>query len=453
MQTLSLKILYPGYYRNFSCIGPDCPDHCCKDWRIEVDRKTYELYREMEDSNVDLQDGDLGCFDGQGTEREQKNSEVRSAPPFSGDLDKKIRLTDEASRTDLNYAEMILDKNKVCPFYDIDGLCKIQKTYGSAALCRTCSSYPRKANTGIGAYEGAVELTLNMSCPEAQRLALFNREPMRFYFEEMALKNNDPLLDMSLHTVKADDLIRPYVFDIRDCSIDILQARSLSVAERLFAVGMLLQNITEFADTGAYQKIPEILGIYRRSVEGETFSGALRNFAENDVITAMMQRTLIDSIKQIGDSYFHGGAAYRELTEVIFGWGKSGEDEVDYVKITEHANGLSDKYWKPFCDEKGYIIENYFVNLAFATVFPFQHAEALSPYGHFVIFAQQYATMRLLFLAAAEKYGAVSDDTVRGVITALNVATQHSTSAKDIAKAYIESGVGSIAHISFLLRN
>ena len=35
----------PEYMLDFKCIGKDCIDSCCVGWNIEIDKKTFEKYK------------------------------------------------------------------------------------------------------------------------------------------------------------------------------------------------------------------------------------------------------------------------------------------------------------------------------------------------------------------------------------------------------------------------
>ena len=34
-----MEYVYPDYYRQFTCIGGECPDTCCAGWEIVIDDK------------------------------------------------------------------------------------------------------------------------------------------------------------------------------------------------------------------------------------------------------------------------------------------------------------------------------------------------------------------------------------------------------------------------------
>ena len=43
-----MELLYPSYYKQFTCIASDCPDSCCHEWEVQVDADSAARYRAME---------------------------------------------------------------------------------------------------------------------------------------------------------------------------------------------------------------------------------------------------------------------------------------------------------------------------------------------------------------------------------------------------------------------
>ncbi len=131
-----MKIRYPQYYKEFSCIAGACPDSCCKEWEVDVDPEAAALYR--------------------------------SLPGALGD-----RLRQVLREGDDGWASMAITADRRCPMWRQDGLCQIQAELGHEALCATCREFPRLRHD----YGDFVELGLELSCPEAARLILASPAP------------------------------------------------------------------------------------------------------------------------------------------------------------------------------------------------------------------------------------------------------------------------------------
>ena len=124
-----MELIYPSYYKAFSCIASACPDSCCHEWEVQVDAESAERYRCLE--------GALG-------------DALRS---YLYDEDGETYLRNEHGR---------------CPMWRADGLCRIQAEQGHDALCTVCQQFPRLRHD----YGDFLELGLELSCPEAARLIL-----------------------------------------------------------------------------------------------------------------------------------------------------------------------------------------------------------------------------------------------------------------------------------------
>lgn len=125
-----MEIRKPSFYDSFRCLAGTCPDSCCHEWTVVVDKQSAARYRALP--------GELG-------------DRLRAA------------MTVEDGET-----VMILTPDSRCPMWRSDGLCRIQVQLGADGLCHTCAQFPRLRHD----YGDFVELGLEMSCPEAARLIL-----------------------------------------------------------------------------------------------------------------------------------------------------------------------------------------------------------------------------------------------------------------------------------------
>ena len=122
-----MKVLFPSYYKHFSCIADRCRHSCCIGWEIDVDDATMERYRAI---------GAVG---------EDILSHISGEP-----------------------ASIQLCEGERCPFLDGDGLCKIISSLGEGAVSRICREHPRFYHTVRGRTEGGIGAV----CEEACRIIL-----------------------------------------------------------------------------------------------------------------------------------------------------------------------------------------------------------------------------------------------------------------------------------------
>ncbi len=201
-QDAELVVLEPSYVAAFSCDGEACGSLCCKSWAAVVDEDTLARYRDA--------GGTLG--------EELRAAIVRE--PSSG-------------------AWAIRQREESCIFLQKDGLCSLQKRFGSVALADVCAEYPRRTRL-VGDH---AERTLCMTCPVAERLALLPKEPMTFVRRVDTFERPHYYQRMDLSPAIAE------AFPIlRSACILILQERSLDFDARLVALGLFLSDVSREMD-------------------------------------------------------------------------------------------------------------------------------------------------------------------------------------------------------------
>ena len=101
--------------------------------------------------------------------------------PWSGMEMKKSDGLESACDNSIDWEEeCFYQNNRRCAFLNDENLCDLYKELGPDSLCDTCRLYPRHTEE----YEGLRELSLSLSCPEAARIILSCKEPVRFLEEE-----------------------------------------------------------------------------------------------------------------------------------------------------------------------------------------------------------------------------------------------------------------------------
>lgn len=205
-----MLITKPDYYDRFRCIAADCPDSCCKEWDVQVDDASAQMYR--------------------------------SLPGPLGD-----RLREVLSTEDGQTVMTIVDRR--CPMWREDGLCRIQAELGEEALCKTCREFPRLTHD----YGDFKELQLELSCPEAAKYILSRNRPtlMTFQTDEIADGEYD---EEAMILLKA----------ARETVLDILFDRSRSVPESLalsLLYGYQIQNELDGANTQIFDEDAALDGI------------------------------------------------------------------------------------------------------------------------------------------------------------------------------------------------
>lgn len=189
--------VFPDYYPEFQCVAGDCEDTCCAGWQIVVDEKSLKKYRAQK-----------------GPHRKTLHRSV-------------------------NWKEKIFhqDKEKRCAFLNEENLCEMYCHLGPKSLCRTCKLYPRH----IEEFENVREITLSISCPEAARLLLYRKEPLKFL--EFWSEKEESYEDF-------DELFYSQLTECRSLMIKILQNRELALEVRLGLISGLANDVQKYFNEG-----------------------------------------------------------------------------------------------------------------------------------------------------------------------------------------------------------
>ena len=111
-----------SFFKEFSCTIKDCPNTCCKGWRVIFDEETYRRYL--------------------------------AEPGKNG-----IRLRSSIKK--MNEEVYFRTSLKRCTFYEKEGTCNLQRTLGTDYMPLVCRVYPRFYQH----YGSFAEETLFLSCP------------------------------------------------------------------------------------------------------------------------------------------------------------------------------------------------------------------------------------------------------------------------------------------------
>ena len=133
-----------------------------------------------------------------------------------------------------------------CAFLNEENLCDLYKALGPDSLCDTCRMYPRHTEE----YEGLRELSLSLSCPEAARIILSCKEPVRFLEEEDDLEDDFEEFDFMMFS---------QLEDTRDVLFSILQDRSLPLTLRMSASEQLTEQYQIRVEEQKEYEIDELL--------------------------------------------------------------------------------------------------------------------------------------------------------------------------------------------------
>jgi lysine-N-methylase len=325
------KASQPQYFKKFVCTMDKCVYNCCHhNWQIRVDKNTYDKYVKL--------NSDIG--------REiLDNIKVVSKDPF--------------------IAIIVINKEGHCHFLDEKGFCSIQLKLGYDYLGRTCRIHPRS----ISYINGLFETYLELSCEEAVRLILFEKEPMILedgILEPDGSGNIIPNRMLIAEKYTSDRNAVGIFTKLRMTSTAIMQSRQYPLRSRMLLLCLFIEQVEQLLESRQDSKIiacaDESLkmlstGIYDNLVE--QIPGGIDTDFE----------IILDILKEMSERNSRDERFNTILKQALEGHGISYEDFMLPDSLHENYKNLYNEYFA----EREYIFENYIVNHILQEGFPFTY--------------------------------------------------------------------------------
>lgn len=411
--------LVPNYYLSFKCIGSECEASCCAaGWRIDVDKKTFDFYK-------------------------------KNQHPLLTHLFQKSVKRNTASTSKDRYGILSMSPEGHCNFLDEEKLCSIQRVLGASALCATCATYPRTANR----FGAQMEYSLQLSCPEAVRLALLNSEPIRFSNvpSDPVISQSGPILRQIPETNEGDPQKIAILNDLRALVIGILQHRELSIDARLMVLGLLTETATTTLGKNFAQidKLPSVI---------ENFTGMLSHSAsiQDEFDRIQPNPTLklsIFSAAMNSPAALSLGAnqRFREcLSEAMEGLLRdSGKPDSEQALIERYTHAYQ-RYFYPFFTENTHILENYLVHSVFQSLFPYRNSDLLLQFRELIC---NYLLARIFLTCMAMFHQKIDNEMVVRFFQSFSLLTAHNQDyLRTILKALEDKNLTQFQHLLLLIR-
>jgi lysine-N-methylase len=407
-------VLAPQYMEKFQCIGSECEDSCCVGWHVTIDELTYKKYNKVRDAEL---------------------------KPL---LDKKV--TRNRSNPDpQNYAKIKMDSQGCCSFLSEDKLCKIQLKLGEDYLSNTCSTYPRIMNE----VNGVLEKSATMSCPEAARLALLNRDGIEFDEVEVPI-NSHQVISAKIETKdkKVQHKAQKYFWELRIFTIQVLQDRSYHLWERLILLGIFYQRIQEYIETNQAKEIPNHIAAFT-NVMSE------RSLRENLEQIPVKHEVQMKIAKKLADERFLQGFNNQRYMECYFEMmqGIHYITGTTYDVINEHYVQSYQEHYLPFMAEHEYILENYLVNYAYKNLVPFGGGYG-SVFDEYVMMVVHYSFIKLHLIGMAGFNKGLNTDLVIKMIQSFAKVVEHNKLfLRNILNLLKDNEYTTMAYMSVLIKN
>lgn len=405
-------LLVPAYMQQFSCIGSLCEDTCCAGWQVVIDRTTYKKYNKV-------------------------HSELKPA------LDSNIKRN-RSAKGDEDYAKIALNPDLSCPMLNEEKLCSIQLRLGESYLSNVCSTYPRVSNI----VNGVLEKSATMSCPEVVRLALLNSKGIEFNETEEAAEVRNAVKKQLDPSTALQDQLERYFWELRIFSIQVLQNRNYTLAERLILLGMFYQNIEKLVKSNQVLEIPPLIASFTALLEGTGVSELLAGIPALTAIQMELLKNLIDTRVSKGVR----NQRYIDcFGEFMYGIHYSKDSSIE--EISERYQSAYNHYYKPFMEQHEYILENYLVNYVYINLFPL--GNGMDTFEEYIMMIIHYAMikMHLIGMSGFHKENFGSEHVVKLIQSFSKTIEHNSLYLREVRELFRKNDFNSMAYMAILIQN
>jgi lysine-N-methylase len=409
------RIVRPEYAERFSCIGSACEDTCCAGWTVTVDEASYRKYASLPDGPLrSLVDPSFLLT----------SNEVKKAYP---DYFASVRMLPSGG----------------CPFLSEERLCRIQVELGESYLCRTCAAFPRYVQT----IDDLKETELSLSCPEAARLVLLNRN--------LLPSAAGPGYRMTWDETAADQSFRLYFWPIRDFVLNLIQNRKYALWQRLFLLGTFSRRLEALVRGELKRSVPDLLSDFVCAVSTQGLCAAMEKTPAN---LSMQLEIVFRLIAQRVSDTRISPRMHQVLSSFCEGVGHSRTASIE-SQVARYADAYEQSF-SPFFSRHPHILENYLINAVLRERFPFgtrlfSPEDELEPAREFAKIALPFALIKGLLIGVAGARGRkfCSADVVKTVQT-VSKHFEHNRQFLSEAHAMLtERDLDNTYGLTMLLRN
>lgn len=388
----------PKYFRDFRCIGGDCPKSCCDGW--EVNWKIAEI------------------------------AKLRLAEIPKG-LKDKINLSffcDE--RTD-NYNIRLCDDGR-CPFHDYEtGLCNIQRELGEKYLGIVCRQYPRHYIEN----ENRIFRWCATSCPAVIDILITNENAVEI--ENMPRMKYD-IIDRSIVVTDSEDAVQN----------DPIRKKRIELFD--FYTRMLLNNT---------RNIETSIVLTALAVKHLTIAEVKHDF---DAMTKIIhdlepQLNNVATIKSVEDINPNYQLKFKIVNNMLVKFLGNNSKIINILTLREGNQMNIDHYLKGLekfnaaFDNKSFVLKNIIMNTFFDMNMPLGKLKRslFENYAYFVL-----AAASIKMIAAAIGFAGDSIiETFKTCVVEMSRSYSHDIYIADaIAENIKQIGITSPAHLALIIK-
>lgn len=368
---MSISYKTPASFYNFSCLGGDCEDTCCRNWKIRLDRDHFDVLKKI-------------MF---------KQEDERSM------FEQYIHLNDSAITSDHDYAYIRMGANGYCAMLDDKGLCSIHAKHGISVLGDVCTMFPRV----ISRCNDTLELSGALSCPEVVRNCIDDEQPLklkRFKPSDLPRSKNYPIQRESSNL---DEDYYSENFDVvRKSMMECIADETQSLETRLYVVASLTHKVSTFYHRGCIKPVSGQLETVLAEFSDAEIIRRLNTFIEDYDIESPLSMIVVHSILSIKLQQANNENISQIYQGLIQDFSSNEENIADILaqRLADISSTMSD-------DTQEYIdktITRYIINCLFREWF----TSMPDPFTYFQMLLVRISILRTLIYLDVAKAGKLS---------------------------------------------
>lgn len=374
-----ITVVKPVFVADFKCVGSECPDHCCKEWNISLDKKTVSRY--LNSAKI----------------------EIRNI------ASENITITKKSPN---EWGAMKFAANGNCAFMDDDKLCKVHKTLGEKGLSSTCSTYPRK----VRKFSHSADHSVMISCPEAAKQLLTRPDSMLFQQTSVlhATKENKPKVNQEHKLINL-------------MSANLIKFSQGSGAVGLYSIAMLFMHMEKINHEGGGSI--ERLESYYLSIVDSIASGSVARSISGLKNNYELQWALLLRLQ----TYFSTKVSARSVKTLRYYINKlvyiqtEGAKEGDVASSMARLNNAWNEKVIPWLAERPHLMSNYLQYRIYHDNFPGRGGS--NPLACLYLLSAEWFFIKSLIAACVELVGYVEENDVINIIYSFHSLTTHTSSS------------------------
>ncbi|ABX20891.1 flagellin lysine-N-methylase [Salmonella enterica] len=378
-----ITVTEPAFVTRFSCSGSACRDHCCKGWRIALDKATVKKYLSSKDIAIRTIAKDNIIL----VKKDVSDWGVIKLPSALGS----------------------------CPYLDEDRLCLVQKKMGAKALSRTCTIFPRVYHT----YKNEVRYSLSLACPEVTAHILNDADAVAL--------NEKTIIQQKYNTAP---LFSPQQKLLNLFCLSLINHTASNTDVALYALIKFVMYAQRFPriDDAALRELEQVYGTLVSQLQSGSLTQELTNITPDKKFKTSLVLLMQDYFRALPPS--RGSYVLDHYIQCLLR-GLTAEKGVSMEQKVSDIEASFVRCLQADEQQGGWAFRNIILYKIWENNFPNQ--PNVDPLRALYIIVAEYAFIKLLTAASAHERGRLEWDDVTNIVYSFHSRSQHNS---EVAKNF-----------------